>query len=214
MTNNVNTYAGLVYAIQQWVNRNDDVFITNIPLFISLAEQRVFIDCPTLGTMVYLTGTFNANSGILNKPALWGQTLTLSYIDSLNNIHVLERVPYEFIRTWIPNYTLTPTTLLPRYYTDYGQDYFLISPRPLEAYAFELAYFEKAQPLSITNQTNFITQSQYDMLFKAALSEAYRFIDNTPDAQAYDQLYQDRVQAYSAYNQGHLFDRTVNSTKD
>lgn len=214
MTNNVNTYSGLVTAIQQWVNRNDDVFISNIPLFISLAEQRVFIDCPTLGTMVYLTGNLNANSGILNKPALWGQTLTLSYIDTENNIHVLERVPYEFIRTWIPNYNTAPTTLLPRYYTDYGYDYFLISPRPTAAYTYELAYFQKAQPLSISNQTNFITQSQYDLLFDAALAEAYRFIDNTVDAQTYDQRYQDRVQAYSQYNQGHLTDRTVDSTKD
>ena len=223
MTSNVNTYDGLVTAIQEWTNRNDTVFISNIPLFISLAEQQFFIDCSTLGNEIYVTGNFNENSGIVPKPAMWGQTLTFSFLDDNDNVHVLERVPYEYIRTFIPNntsinpsygsFTSDTNTLLPQYYTDYGYNYFLISPTPLSAYAYEIAYYQKIEPLSSTNQSNWITQYAYDCLFWLCLDKAFRFIDNTVDADIYLNKGMERIQALITYNQGRIFDRTVDATK-
>jgi hypothetical protein len=223
MTDNVNSYNGLILAIQQWTNRNDSVFLQNIPLFISLAEQQFFIDCSTLGNEVYLTGVFNANNGIVAKPASWGQTLTFSYLTSENNVVVLERVPYEYIRTFVPNNnTVTPecstyisnnTLILPQYYTDYGYDNFLISPTPQTAFTYEIAYFQKIQPLTVTNQTNWITQYAYDAFFYLCLDKAFRFIEDTPMADMYLQKGQERMQALIQYNQGRIFDRTAEATK-
>ena len=214
MTANVNTYNGLVQAITDWVNRNDPTFIANIPLFISLAEQVFFYDCPTLGTQVYEKGTFNPNSGIIPKPALWGQTLSFSYLDSANNVNVMQRVSYEYIRSWVPNnntitpangtYTTSAQDILPRYYTDYGYNYFLISPKPIIGYTYELAYLTKAQPLSLSNQTNWITQYAYDALFYLSLSYAYRFIDNQPDADLWQQQATTRIQSLVSYHLGQL----------
>lgn len=219
MMTQVNTYAGLILAIQQWVNRNDAVFISNIPLFVSLAEQQFFIDCSTLGNESYVTGTFNANNLSVPKPALWGQTLTFSYINSVGRIVVLKRATYEFMRTFVPANNIAPTTASPNaqqpeYYSDYGYNYFMISPTPLVAFEYEIAYFQKIQPLSANNNANWITQYAYDALFWSCLNKAYGFIDNQQDAELYEKKYQDRIQAINTYNKGRKWDRTADGMKD
>jgi len=208
----VNTYTGLKTAIQEWANRTDTIFINNIPLFISLAEQQFFIDCSTLGNETYITGTFNANSGIVNKPALWGRTLTFSYLDATNSIQVLQRSSYEMIRSFIPKQASNPIANLPQYYTDYGFNYFLISPTPIAAYNYEICYFQKIQPLSLSNETSWITENAYDALFWSSMDKAMRFIDNMADAEMFKSMYQERVAAINAYNDNRLVDRTANIT--
>lgn len=209
---NVNTYTGLKTAIQEWANRTDTVFINNIPLFISLAEQQFFIDCSTLGNETYITGTFNANSGIVNKPALWGRTLTFSYIDAMDSIQVLQRSSYEMIRSYVPKQANNPIANLPQYYTDYGYNYILISPTPIAAYNYEICYFQKIQPLSLSNETSWITENAYDALFWSSMDKAMRFIDNMADAEMFKVMYQERVAAINAYNDNRLVDRTANIT--
>jgi len=211
---NVNTYNGLVQAIQQWTNRNDQVFIANIPLFISLAEQQFFIDCSTLGNEFYVTSLFSANNESFPKPVNWGETLTFSYIGPEGNIVVLKRVSYEFIRTYSPANNISTNMPIPRYYSDYGYDYFIISPTPTVAYPVEIAYFGKIEPLTIVNQTNWITQNAYDALFWACLDKAYNFIDNSADATIYAGKYQERIKAIITYNKGRKYDRTVDTMKD
>lgn len=215
---NVNTYDSLITSTQSWTNRNDQIFIDNIPLFISLAEQQFFIDCPNLGTESYVSGVFNADNPTVAKPALWGQTLTFSYIDANDKFVVLERVTYELIRTFASNNNIVPSTTYPlygnpQYYSDYGYDYFIISPTPQTALTFEIAYYQKAQPLSPTNQTNWLTQYAYDALFWSVLDKAYGFLDNQTDAQLYAAKYSDRIQAINQYNQGRKSDRTVDAMK-
>ncbi len=214
MIDNVNTYNGLVQAIQQWVNRNDPQFISNIPLFISLAEQQFFIDCSTLGNEFYVTTTFTANNESLPKPVNWGETLTMSYIGADGKIVVLKRVSYEMIRSFAPANNISPNATTPRYYSDYGYDYFIISPTPVSTYTVEIAYFGKTQMLSEVNQTNWITENAYDALFWSCLDKAYRFIDNNTNADAYLNKYQDRIQAINTYNKGRKSDRAVDATKD
>lgn len=213
MINNVNTYNGLVEAIKEWTKRNDAVFISNIPLFISLAEQEFFIDCSTLGNQFYVVTTFTANNESLPKPANWGETLTLSYIGSDGKIAVLEPVSYEMIRNFAPSNNSIPN-ISPRYYSDYGDDYFLISPTPISDYKVEIAYYGKIQPLSLYNQTNWITEKAYDALLWSCLDKACYFIDNMTNANAYLSKYKDRVDAINKYNAGRISDRTSNPMKD
>lgn len=214
MIDNVNTYNGLVQAIQQWTNRNDTVFISNIPLFIALAEQQFFIDCSTLGNQFYVVTNFTADNESLPKPANWGETLSMSYIGADGRIVVLKRASYEMMRTLAPANNISPNATPPRYYSDYGYDYFIITPTPVAAYTVEIAYFGKTQTLSAVNQTNWITENAFDALFWSCLDKAYRFIDNTADAESYLSKYTDRIQAINTYNKGRKSDRAVDAMKD
>ena len=210
---NVNNIAGLTLAIQQWTNRNDQVFIDQIPLFISLAEQEFFIDCSTLGNEEYDIGNFGIGSGVIPRPALWGQSISFLYVDSLGNIHVLERVPYEYIRTFIDNQANAPVTLLPRYYTDYGYGQILIAPTPQAAYKYEFIYFKKITPLSISQPSNWITQNAYDCFFWSCLHKAYHYLHNNMQAESAHGEYSKRLQAIIEYQKGRIRDRSSDAMK-
>ena len=207
---NVTTWTGLIAAVAQWCNRNDPDFLDNIPVFISLAEQEMFIDLSTLGNEVYAIGNFSAGNGTVSKPSDWGKTLTFSYLDANGRITVLQRASYEMIRNYIPKQSANPIANTPRYYTDYGYDQFLISPTPLAAFKYEIAYFNKITPLGINVETNWNSMNAYDPLFYNTLDKAYRFLDNLQDAEMFKNLYLARIEAYKTYDQNRRYDRTAN----
>lgn len=212
------TFSGLTTEIPIWTNRNDSVFIAEVPNFISLAQQKVFIDCPTMASQMYVAGTFTPNNNIVAVPALWGSNLTFEYINTdvePNKIVVLEYVAYEFLET----YNVTPGGIstqqpYPQYYSNMSLGYLKVSPTPTTAYAFQIAYDTNNPQLTESQQTNFVTQNMYDLLFLASMYYAYCFLNNTPQSQVYDQAYKERVAAYLAYNSGRKKDRTADAMKD
>lgn len=212
---NVNSYSGLQQAIREWANRTDTEFINNIPLFISLSEQQFFMDCPLLGSEVYASGTFAVGNPRILKPALWGQNLSLLYLDDDDNWHILKKISNESIYTYNNKSTgkLDAPNELPLYYADEGYDYLLISPTPQSAFTYVWAFFQKIAPLSFTNTSNWITQNAYDILFYACMQKAYLFIDNQQNAEIFRALYQERAQAYLKYDADRHFDRSQNALK-
>lgn len=209
MSAQVYTYAGLISAIAQWANRNDTIFIDNIPLFISLTEQEIFWKLTTIGNEVYATGNFSANNATLPKPALWGKTARLTYIDADDKLQVLNRVSLSYIQKFNPTPNSPTVTANPRFYTDYGFPYFLISPTPKEAFVFELAYFQKIPPLSPSMQTNWNTQNVYDALFFGSMHKACTFINAADWSAYYAGLYEAAIAGYTAYDQNRLSDATT-----
>lgn len=204
------TYNNLKTSIASWTNRNtvsDTAFAEQIPFFISLAEQAIFKDLSTLGNEKYVKGNFNVNNGIVTRPALWGKTLTFSYLDSDGFIHILERVPYEYCRSFMDEPANQPTTVIPKYYTDYGFSYILVVPSPRVSFSYEFVYLEKIQPLSDNNQTNWNTQNAYDLLFYKSMEKANDWLLNNEQSQKFASLYENRIQAYTMYDKDRKTDR-------
>ncbi len=214
--NTLTTFSGLNTEIPIWVNRNDTTFINRVPSFINLAQQRIFIDCPTMASQMYVKGNFTPNNNILSVPALWGSNLTLEYINSdTNQIVVLQYMPYEYLETFEPTPTGVSTQEpYPRYYSNMSIGYIKISPTPTAAYEFQIAYNTNSPQLMASQQTNFITQNLYDVLFLGAMYYAYCFLENSTQAQAYEQRYKERVAAYLLFNSGRKNDRTADAMKD
>ena len=208
------TYNSLITEIIAVTNRNDSVFLDQCPVFITLAEQMIFIDWTHLGNEVYATGNFTAGSGVVNKPSLWGDTLTFSYIDALGNIKILERVAYEYCRKFINNPSIQNTQAPPTYYTDYGYDRWLVVPSPQTALAYEIAYVQKIIPLSLTQQTSWLTTNAYDLLFAGCLYFGFSYLANQRLAEYWKQKYVERVEQYNKYNKGRKADRLSDVLKD
>ena len=217
--NTLTTFTGLSAEIPIWTNRNDSVFIAEVPNFINLAQQRIFIDCPTMASQQYVQGTFTPNNNLVSVPALWGSNLTFEYsvpgANNTNNIVVLQYVPFELTQNFENQSGGVSTQgTLPRYYSNMGLNYLIVSPTPTEAYSFQIAYDTNNPQLMTSQQTNFITQQMYDVLFLATMYYAYCFLGNAVESQAYEQRYTARIQAYQQYNAGRKFDRTANAQKD
>ena len=217
--NTLTTFTGLSRSIPIWTNRNDTIFISEVPNFINLAQQRIFIDCPTMASQQYVQGTFTPNNNLISVPALWGSNLTFEYSvpgpNDTNTLVVLQYVPFELIQNFenqAGGVSLQET--LPRYYSNMGLNYLIISPTPTVAYPFQIAYDTNNPQLMSTQQTNFITQQMYDVLFLATLYYAYCFLQDTAQAQTYEQRYNQRIQSYQMYNATRKYDRTSNAQKD
>jgi hypothetical protein len=214
--NTLTTFTGLSAEIPIWTNRNDTVFINEVPNFINLAQQRVFIDCPTMASQQYVQGTFVPNNNIISVPGLWGSNLTFEYIDSAtSDIVILQYVPIEYLQTFNPAADgISTESPLPRYYSNMSLGYLIISPTPTEAYSFQIAYDANNPQLSSSQQTNFITQNLYDVLFLASMYYAYVFLQNDTQSQSYEQRYKERIAGYLMYNSGRKNDRNADAMKD
>ena len=207
-------YENLINEIADELNRNDAIFLAKCPVFITLAEQRIFIDFSQLGNESYLTGTFEAGNGVVAKPPLWGDTLTFSYLDSSGNIVILERVAYEYCRKFINNPTKQNAEALPRYYTDYGYARLLVVPTPQVAFSYEFVLMQKATPLSDTQLTNWYTSYGYDLLLAACCYYASVYLDNQGQQKKWDGVYKERIELYNRYNKSRKADRVTDVLKD
>lgn len=210
------TFSGLTTEIPIWTNRNDTVFINEVPNFINLAQQRFFVDCPTMASQAYVQGTFTPNNNLISVPTLWGSNLTFEYIDSATgNIVILQYVPLEYLQTFNAAANgISTQSPMPRYYSNMSIGYLIVSPTPQEAYQFQIAYDSNNPMLSNAQQTNFVTQYAYDALFLLSMYYAYCFLENTTQSQLYETRYKERVAAYLLYNIGRKNDRTADAQKD
>lgn len=164
------TYTSLLADIQEYAERDDDPFVAQIPRLIMQAENRLAREAKQLGAQRYVTGTLNGNT--LAKPERWNETLSFS-ITTVSGTLFLKYRTLEYLRVYWPDASVTST---PAFYADYGYEHFLIAPTPDDTYAFQLAYYERPDPLDSVNGTNWYTQYAPDVLLNACMVEAQTFL--------------------------------------
>lgn len=169
------TYTSLVNAMQTYADRYDSPYVDSIPTFIAMAENRIASEIHHLGNKRIVTNTLTVGEPILAKPDRWRETASFNIGTGTNHIErtTLYERTYEFCRTFWPDPTVTGQ---PRYYSDYDYGHFLIAGTPNYAYPFELTYYERPEPLSDTNQTNWTTEYAPQLLLYGALLEASPFL--------------------------------------
>lgn len=170
----VMTYDSLVENIQSYLERNDTSTLDKIPLFIMLAEQVIASKIKFLGNLTVNTSTMVANNAVIAKPARWHKTVSMNITVAGQREPVLLR-KYEYLRNYAPDPTATD---MPKYYADYDYSNWLVAPTPNAAYAFEVLYYERVQPLDSSNQTNWFTIYAPQALLYGSLLQAMPFLKN------------------------------------
>ena len=170
----VMTYDSLVENIQSYLERNDTATLDKIPLFIMLAEQVIASKIKFLGNLTVNTSNMVANNAVIAKPARWHKTVSMNITVAGEREPVLLR-KYEYLRNYAPDPTATG---IPKYYADYDYTNWLVAPTPAVAYAFEVLYYERVQPLDSTNQTNWFTIYAPQALLYGSLLQAMPFLKN------------------------------------
>ena len=168
------TYASLVTDISSYLERTDTATLEKIPTFIMLAEQVISTEIQFLGNLTVVTSTMNVGEPIIVKPARWRKTVSINLIDNNRRQPVFLR-KYEYLRNYWPNATQTDT---PVYYCDYDYTHWLVAPTPDLAYNYEVLYYERVQPLDVTNQTNWFTQYAPQAMLYGSLLQAMPFLKN------------------------------------
>jgi hypothetical protein len=168
------TYDSLAATIQSYLERSDTATVEKIPLFIMLAEQTIAAQIKFLGNLTVNTSTMVTGTSIIDKPARWHKTVSMNITVNNKRQPVFLRT-YEYLRNYWPDNTATST---PVYYADYDYTHWLIAPTPDSAYAFEVVYYERVQPLDSTNQTNWFTIYAPQALLYGSLLQAMPFLKN------------------------------------
>jgi len=170
----VMTYDSLVENIQSYLERNDAATLDKIPLFIMLAEQVIASKIKFLGNLTVNTSNMVIGTAVIAKPARWHKTVSMNITVAGEREPVLLR-KYEYLRNYAPDPTATG---IPKYYADYDYTNWLVAPTPAVAYAFEVLYYERVQPLDSSNQTNWFTIYAPQALLYGSLLQAMPFLKN------------------------------------
>jgi len=198
----VMTYDSLNTMVLQYLERRDAAVVEAIRTFITLAEFEIAQQIKTLGQMQVVESTMTIGNPVIQKPARWRKTTSMEVSSNGSKSPVLLR-KYEYLKSYTPDAT---TTGLPLFYADYDYDHWLVAPTPDKAYPFEVLYYERLEPLSSSNQTNWITQNAPNAMLFGTLLQAMPFLKN--DArQIFQQKYQEALAALKAEDVTRVGDR-------
>jgi hypothetical protein len=181
-------YTELSQAIQDYCENTETLFVSNIPVFVKQAEQRIFntVQFPSLRKNV--TGTASQDNKYLACPndflAPYSMAVVEDYGGAGETYTYLLNKDVNFIRESYP----TPAdTGLPAYYALFGprstsqtELTFLLGPTPDADYTIELHYF--FYPESIVDaSTSWLGDNFDSVLLYGSLVEAYTFMKGEAD---------------------------------
>lgn len=182
-------YAALSQAIQDYTENTETSFVANIPVFVQIAEKRIYNTVQVLAERKAATGNLTLGNEYYSLPADWLATYSLAITDPVtNDTSFLLNKDVEFIREAFPDPTVTGT---PTHYALYDKSTAILGPTPDAAYDVDIQYF--GYPTSIVSaSTTWLGDNFPDVLLYGSLREAYLYMKGEPDITAsYEQKYQE-----------------------
>ena len=174
------TFAELKTAIQDYTEYDESGFVTNLPVFIRQAEERILKNVQLSFFRKNATGLFSSGNKYLSCPADFLAPYSLSFINSSSEHVFLEFKDPNFVQTMNPN---SSTTGAPRFYAQFDVDNFIIGPTPNGDFNAELHYFYR--PASLTagaeSGTTWLSTNADVALLYGCLLEAYIYMKGEPD---------------------------------
>ena len=173
------TYDELKTAIQDYTQNSETSFVTNLPVFIRVAEERILKNVQLTLFRKNATATTTANNQYLAAPSDFLAPFSLSFTTGGDKTF-LDYKDVNFVQTYSPDPTDTGA---PKYYAFFDDANFLLGPTPDAAYDVELHYFYR--PTSLTagagSGTSWLSENAEITLLYGSLIEAYTYMKGEPD---------------------------------
>ena len=180
----------LTQAIQAYAENTESLFVSNIPLFLSQAELRIYnsVQIPVLRKNV--TGNVTTSNPYLSCPNDFMAVYSLAAVDTLGSYNYLIDKDVSFIREAYPNPTVTG---LPKYYAIFGPQLvdpkelsLILTPTPDANYSVELHYYYMPESITTTaSGTTWLSDNYDPVLFYGAMREAMIFMKGEADMVGY-----------------------------
>lgn len=199
------TFDSLMTDLQTYLERSDDPLVSQLPRLLMLAENKMAARCRGLGFLRVVESQMVAGNPVVMKPARWRETGGFWYFLNGKPTYLKNR-GYEFCRL----YNADAGTIAPEYYSDYGYERFFLAGTPDQNYNFELTYFERPEPLSSTNQTNWTTQYAPQLILFATLIEAAIWLKLPEKAAEFKTYYEEAMTAIAQEAEMRLSDLANN----
>lgn len=173
------TYGELKQAIQDYCEYDETAFVNNLPLFVRLAEERIFKNVRLNVFQKNVVGTMTEDVQYLAAPSDFISPLSLSITAGGDKVF-LDFKQLPFLQMFNPG---ASDTGRPKYYGQFDVSNFLVSPTPDQDYEVNLHYLYR--PTSLTqgsdSGTTWLSENAEIALLYASLVEAYTYMKGEPD---------------------------------
>lgn len=179
------TYTTLKTAIQDYLQTTESSFVSNIPTFITQAEERILRTVQLPDFKKNVTANVSNGNQYLAMPSDFLSQYSMA-IDNSGYEYLLFK-DTNFIREVSPDVTAKG---VPKYYGIFDDSNFILGPTPNSNYIVELHYLYK--PLSISvdpSGTSWLGTNAENSLLYGSLIEAYTYLKGDPDLMS---LYQSK----------------------
>ena len=201
----VMTYDSLTSTVLQYLERQDAAVVNAIPTFITMCEFEIAQNIKTLGQMEVVDSTMNIGNPVIPKPARWRKTTSMTLSVSGQKQPLLVR-KLEYLNTYAQDVTATG---VPLYYADYDYDHWLVAPTPNQAYAFEALCYTRLEPLSSSNQTNWLTQNAPNAMLFGTLKQTAPFLKNDARLAVWKSMFDEAIVALKTEDTLRVADRSA-----
>ena len=187
------TYLQLKTAIQDYTENNETTFVTNLPVFIRLAEERILKNVQLSLFRKNAIATITQGSQYFACPSDFLAPFSLSFRSTDEKKVFVDFKDPSFLQTYTPN---SATEGIPRYYSIFDISNFLIAPSPNASYTGELHYYYRPQSLTAGSDsgTTWLSINAEIALLYGSLVEAYTFMKGEQDVMAmYNQKFQEAL---------------------
>jgi hypothetical protein len=196
-------YAQLTQAIISYAESSEPEFVANIPVFVQIAERRIYDSVQLSYLRKNVTGTVSTSNKYLSTPSDFLSVYSVAVIKANGEYEYLLNKDVNFIRQAYP----APTdTGVPKYYAIFGPTTtsdnpptltnelsLILGPTPDSAYSVELHYFFYPESI-VTAGTTWLGDNAESALLYGALREAAVFQKGEADVVAmYEQKYNESM---------------------
>jgi len=187
------TFGELKTAIQDFSENTETSFVTNLPVFIEAAEDRIFglVDLELFRKNA--TATLTTGDPYLSVPSDYLAPFSIQITTSGSEDFLLHK-DVNYVQQY---HIATGANATPRYYGIYDVDNFILGPTPDQAYTVELHYYYR--PASLTagadGGTSWLSENAPNALLYGSLVEAYTYMKGEADMmQLYEQRFAQELQ--------------------
>jgi hypothetical protein len=184
-------YSQLVDLVKQYTQNEETSFVANIPVFVQLAEERIYNAVFIPAIRKNQIGTLTPSNKYLTLPADWLANFSLAVITPVTNAQTfLLDKDVNFIRECYPD----PDDIgVPKYYAIFDKNTLILGPTPDSNYQVELHYYYYPQSI-VTASTSWLGDNFETVLLYGTLREAYLYMKGEQDMiQYYEQKYQESL---------------------
>jgi len=186
------TYTELQQAIKDFTENDETSFVTNLPIFIRSAEDRILYLADLEEFRKNATSALTTSDPFLSVPSDFLAPFSLRITTSNNeNFLLIKDVNY------IQEYNKGVSNTVPKYYGIFDSSNFIVGPTPDSNYTVELHYYYR--PASLTagagSGTTWLSENAPNALLYGSLIEAYTYMKGEADMIGlYSQRFEQEIQ--------------------
>lgn len=194
------TYNNLVQDVINYMERDDEQFVAQIPSLIGLAESAIAAELKTYLQLTVVETTLSVNQVVLEKPARWRKTVSMK----VNGQPVLMRS-----QDYVAMYQSESSSGQPLYYAEYDYNNWAFAPKADAEYPVEIIYYSTIQPLDTSNQTNLFTRECPQAMLFGTLLQAQGYLKALDKLPVWKQYYDDSLAALKKEDSSRRIDRNT-----